>query len=306
MMESDGLSQSGDRADGGSLKPPDAELVLPAFVPATLRRQLLVDSVIWWMFTVALMAALGFILVVVDQQESFGMLVCFVLFGAAWILFNLTNARVAQQLPQIVQLIEAGGRETESLIRHVTLRRPLHRAVRLLVYHRMAMLRYRQRRFTEVVVICRSILSYTLGPARQVKAHLLIMMAEAGVECRDWHGVGAALAELHRCRLSLAEALRLLALQTRYQVQFGDDHPALDGIEHKMLMADLMSSEHCGATNALLSIAASRSNRPDLARRLWQRAQLLCTPQQLEEVKSAVMPTHQGRDISASSGDTSS
>ena len=306
MVEPDGLSQSGDRGDGGSLKPPGAELGLPAFVPATLHRQLLVDSVIWWIFTFALLAALGLSLAVVDQQESFGMLVCFVLFGGAWVLFNLTNARVAQQLPQITQLVESGGREAESLIRNVTLRRPLHRGVRLLVYHRMAMLRYRQRRFAEVVVICRSVLSCTLGPARQVKAYLLILMAEAGLECRDWYGAWAALVELHRCRLSLAEALRLLALQTRYQVQFGDDHPALYGIEHKMLMADLMSAEQCGATNAFLSIAAWRLNQPDLSRRLWERAHLLCTPRQLEEVKSAVMATHQGQNISGSSTITAS
>lgn len=199
-----------------------------------------------------------------------------------WMGISSISARVSRELPAITAAVEADPAAAQAMIDGHLHRRPLLRWVRLMLYHRLAVLRHRQGRFDQSAAICRAVLAQRMGPARQVRPHLLLMLAEARLQFRDPAGAYPALLELYATRLGLSESLQRLALQTRYEVMAGQDDAALHRTTQKIELAELMPAAQCGAMHALLATAATRARRDDLAHWLRARAELLCTPEQLQ------------------------
>ncbi len=183
-------------------------------------------------------------------------------------------------------MIDAEPELTEDRIAHHLHARPLLGWVRLMLYHRLAGLRHRQHRFGESATICAAILRYRLGPANDARPHLLLMLVEASLECHDLANAYHGLSRLYGTRLSLIEALQRLALQTRYEVMCGYHQHALHHQAQKIQLAELMPAPQCGEVHAVLATAATHMHDNQLAAWLWQRAELLCTPDQLDDLKA--------------------
>lgn len=205
--------------------------------------------------------------------------------AAVWIALSLISGRVFQQLPQITSWIECDPGAAESAIALALPRRPLQRSVRLLLYHRLAILRHRQQRFAESAAISQALLFERLEPAVNIRTNLLLMLAEANLECGNLAGAYAALTGLAPLPLSHVEGLQRMALQTRYEVACGHDAYALQDLDGKIAMIEMLPGPPCGALHALLAIAAQRQNQKELAAWLWKRAELISTPEALAEVK---------------------
>ncbi len=205
---------------------------------------------------------------------------------AVWVPLSMTTTRVARALPMIGAALAGRPAEAERMIREQLARKPVMRWARLLVYHRLATLRHHQRRFDESATICQLVLQQPLaGPAASARPHLLLMLAEAQLCRDDLPGAYRALDALHRTRLSLADAIQRLALQTRYALKAGDYDHALAHGRRKVELAELMPAPQCGAVHAMLATAAHKAGRPELATWLWERAELLCPPQLMLELR---------------------
>ncbi len=83
------------------------------------------------------------------------------------------------------------------------------------------------------------------------------------------------------------DLLQLLPLQTRYEMACGHTAVALRQVRKKLSLIELLPAAECGALHVLLSIAARRQKRPELASWLMRRAELLCTPQQYAALTAA-------------------
>lgn len=234
-----------------------------------------------------------------------------------WFALNISGARTAKLLPRITAQIESNPAAAESLLAQVITRKALPPTLRLLLYHRLAMLRRRQGRCAETAAICQMVLSQRINPLRArdnypphadhsngrqeagegktsggllgrprvggpVRAHLLLLLAEARLECRDALGTYLSLQQLHHCRLTLTDLLQLLLVQTRYEVATGHTAAALRQVQRKTQLAEIMPPAQGGVIHALLAVAADRAGKPELAHWLQQRAELLCTPGQLQ------------------------
>jgi len=258
---------------------------LPPFDPRRFARQLRVDA---WLRT-ALLIAVVVVLVATLAVGADDLLVsglALLLVVGAWVAVSVVNARVSQQLPMLTALIEAGASEAEPQLASLLGRRALFRWVRLVLYHRFALLRHRQQQPAEAAAVCAAVLSQPLGPARQVAASLSLIDADARLSLGDVPGAYAALARLHTQKLSLQEALQRLALQTRYEVAAGLDEHNVAGLERKLAMIELLPAAQCGEAHAALAVAAHRSGRTDAARWLAARAALLCEPEQLRGLRT--------------------
>ncbi len=270
-------------ADGSRRRGEDNGPMAVPFTPARFARELWIDTALRRAVTLAAVAAIiG--LALFDQSGSpmAFLVVTFLVFG--WVAVSTISANVWRALPAVTAMIARNPDVAEDGLARLMKRRPLMRWVRLLLYHRLAAIRHRQLRFQESAAICRAVLGEPLGPARKQRGSLLLMLAEAGLQCRDMHGAYAALYELHRETLGLAERLQRLAIQTRYEVLCGHDRAALGGLRDKLLLAELMPAEHCGAMHAMLTASARRAGKPELADWLWRRSQLLCGPEQLDRL----------------------
>jgi hypothetical protein len=148
----------------------------------------------------------------------------------------------------------------------------LHRHVRLLLNHRLATLRLRQRRFDECAKISESLARLPLGPAERVRPNLLLMAAAARLEQGALWPAHAALTELYRVRVNLAEALQRLGLRTRYELLAGMDDHAVYRLREKIRLAEIMAPDDCLAMHAMLLAASQR--RGDSQEAAWLEARL--------------------------------
>ncbi len=259
-------------------------ITCPVFVPSTLQRQVVIDNLIWWPFRIAFMFMIMAIVILgmLQSEQSQWLPLFFVFCALGWIVVSIKSAKIAQQLPQLTELLDADPEQAETALARALGAKPLQRGVRLLLYHRLAMLRRRQQRFGETAAICQAVLAYPLGSAAGVRGHLLLMACESMLQCNDLWGAWSSLATLHKCKLNLIETMQLLALQTRYEVSAGYHAAALERLDQKIATAELMPAPQCGAMHAMLAAAARHCKREQTADWLGRRAELLCPPDQMQ------------------------
>ncbi len=261
----------------------------PPFIPADLKRQLLIDTVLRWMVALGVIGGLLIGLVWEDTGAHVLSLVVIMVVAGGWVAVSLINARVAQQLPMLTAAVYTDPPRAEAGLAAAIRRRPLQRRVRLLLFHRLAMLRHRQQRFAETAAICQTVLAQPMrrsligfSSINDVRNNLLLMLAEARLQCKDVVGSYVALTELAQSPLSLLESLQRVALQTQYEIAAGYPQAVMQGLEGKVLLAELMPAAQSGAVHAMFAVAAAKVERHDIADWLRRRAELLCTPQQIE------------------------
>jgi len=257
--------------------------VIPPFSPDRFFRELWIDSAIRWTLLVAVIVA-AVCLIAFNLTNSPVGLAVVMLMAFGWIGINSISAGVWRSLPEATAMIGYNPAAAEAALAQLIKRRPLMRWVRLMLYHRLASIRHRQHRFHESAGVCQAVLSEPLGPARRQRGPLLLMLAEAKLQCGDLFGTYTALLDLHREPQTLVESLQRLTLQTRYEVLAGLDRAALTGVRHKLLLSELMPAEHCGAMHAMLTTSATRSGQLELADWLGRRSKLLCSPAQLQHL----------------------
>jgi hypothetical protein len=198
-----------------------------------------------------------------------------------WIGIGALSARSWHELRQLPQLIEIDPQLAEHRLAECLARRFLQRPVRLLLHHRLAMLRHRQERYAETAAICRELLGYRISAAGRVHTHLLLMLAESSLTENDMAGTYTALTQLHRVKLTLTEKAQRMALQTRYEIEMGHHQLVIAGLKDKIQLAELMPASQCGAIHAMFAVAAQRAQHPALSQWLNERALLLCGNDQL-------------------------
>jgi len=257
------------------------------FDPGRFHQELQVDALLRWvsggLIVLAITVAIGF-----DQSGSVAGLALVMLLVFGWMWISSITANVWRALPLVTAMIGTDPSAAELALVPLMKRRPLMRWVRLMLYLSLASIRHRQHRFAESAAICRAVLSQPLGPARRQRGRLLLMLAEAQLQCGDIYGAYLALTELHRQPLPLVESLQRLALQTRYEVLAGHDHAALADARQKLLLTELMPPIQCAAMHAMLTASAKRTGQDELADWLWRRSELLCGSDALKRlVKSA-------------------
>jgi len=284
-----------------------------AFETGCLNRELTVDSAIRWGLIGAVIAS--FVVEWLGPQDYSGLWSFMVIATmAAWIGLNLASARVAQRIPYVTALIEHDPEEADRQIASLLKKKPLQRVTRLLLYHRLAIVRQLQGRLAETAAICEGVLAHhpptvavavlespsekkapgqsgdigggkPVSGTAQVRAHLLLMAIESRMECGDPAGAYWGLIALHGCSLNLVEILQLLALQTRYEVTVGHYAAAVERVERKIELAELMPTGPCGALHGLLAAAAGEVCRYPLADWLGKRSKLMCTDEHLQRVE---------------------
>ncbi len=255
-----------------------------AFDPRRLHRQVVVDACVRWAVFVCLGGCIAVGSIWEIPSLTAGFLVMII--AGAWIAVSVVSARVVQQLSNVTELIAHDPDEAEAALAAAIGRQPLQRSVRLLLYHRLAMLRHRQQRLAESAAICQALLSSRRGLAREVRVHLLLMLVEAHLQFHDLGTAYQGLTALHRIRLNLLEQLQRMAMQVRYEVLAGHHRAALDQIDRTLQLVELMPAAQCGMLHLLLATAAERSANTSLAAWLRSRAELLCTPEQIAEFAS--------------------
>ncbi|HZL37304.1 MAG TPA: hypothetical protein VFC78_18435 [Tepidisphaeraceae bacterium] len=193
-----------------------------------------------------------------------------------WIALSMTSARTSRLAIDSPSLIAAGQfDEAEQHIDQAMRGFSLFSAVKLQSLHQLAMLRHAQRRWQESAALSSALLGQRLGATRGLSKASRMILAESLLEMNELGGAYGAIYGLYGEQLSLNEVLVLLAVQLDYESKIGAWHKMFSSAAAKVQLAELMPSHQAARVQALLALAALKVGRPDWARWLADRAQLL-------------------------------
>lgn len=202
--------------------------------------------------------------------------------GVLWLMlgiFSVRGSRIAADSPFLI----AAGRhdEAERQIEQSLRRFSLLKTVKLFAMHNLAVLRQAQGRWQEAAVLARALLKLRAGKAASLRRASRLLLARSLLEMDDLPGAYEALSALYRERLSLADSLKLLAVQLDYSARVGDWSGMLRGLRPKLELAELMPSAVSAGAQALLALAARRTGQAELSRWLKDRVELLVDVREL-------------------------
>src|SRR5205823_4411539 len=165
--------------------------------------------------------------------------------------------------------------EAELRIERVLRSFSIFRTVKLLSLHHLAVLRHAQRRWRDSAQLSQALLRQRLGSLQGLSRSSRLMLADSLMELGDMRGAYDALAGLYNQRLTLAEAMNLLAVQLDYEARIAAWSAMVQNLPAKVQLAELMPSTSAARTQALLALAAKRTGRDDWHNWLRRRAELL-------------------------------
>ncbi|MBI1375153.1 MAG: hypothetical protein GC159_20735 [Phycisphaera sp.] len=252
---------------------PDPLTFNPTRFAMRIEQTQLVRHVIGWLFFGGWLA-----LVVFDDKLGTWPVNLVFLAGLGWVVAMFHSARSARLVQQAASLVasNAPGDVAESALRAAGDRFTVHRAVRVLYYHHLAILRHRQRRFAESAAIAAALLAHPdIRLSATQRHHLLLMLTESLLQFNDLNGAHACLMQLHAEPLPLSERVQRLGMQLIYESRCGLDRHALSSLDGKLDMLDLMAPTAAAVCHQHLGWSAQRTGHADLAAWLHERARLL-------------------------------
>jgi hypothetical protein len=242
------------------------------------RRDLTLGRVVRALFASALVATflLPFTPVSLDPLLVLPVIAC------VFLVLSVGSVKGSRLITDSPSLIAAGQfEEAERRIDQALRGFSIFRHVKVLGLHHLALLRHAQKNWHESAMLCRALLGQKLGTLNGLGKPARLMLADALLEMGDVRGAADAIGDLFRQRLSLAEVMKLLAVQLDYQSRVGQWNEMMAGLPNKVQLAELMPANTAARTQALLALAARRVGRSDWSEWLRRRAELLADVQRL-------------------------
>lgn len=210
------------------------------------------------------------------KMLALGLVIC------AWVWLSFTSAKGSRIAADSPLLIASGQyEEAEQRIDQAIGTFSLFQAVKLQALHQLAILRHAQHRWQESATLCRALVSRRLGQSRVFSRQAMLLLGESLLEMDDLPGAYQAIVALYGQQLSLGEVLHLLLAQLDYESRLGAWDRMMQAAPSKVQLAELMPAQQAARAQALLALAAKKTDQSDWFNWLRQRAQLLADPQTL-------------------------
>ena len=203
-------------------------------------------------------------------------------FMVIWLMLSFKSAKPSRLIADSPALISLGRyEEAEASLDQALRSFSMFRTVKVLSLHHLAVLRHKQRRWSDAAKLCQAVLGQRLGGLNSLSKPSQIMLADALLQLGDLQGAHAAITQLYNFRLSLAEALQLMLLQLDYETRIGAWASALAGVEHKAQMCELLASADAATAQAMMALAAKKLGQAAWSDYLRQRVELLADVNEL-------------------------
>jgi hypothetical protein len=128
------------------------------------------------------------------------------------------------------------------------------------------------------------------------------MLADSLLEMGDLRGAHEALAGLYNHKLTLAEALNLLRVQTDYLARIGAWGNLFQGIETKVQLAETMPAAQGARVQAMLALAARRTGQREWEDYLRRRVELLADVNELTRERPLLWELWSSNESAVGSG----
>jgi hypothetical protein len=192
-----------------------------------------------------------------------------------WVLMMINSARVARYVQTAGALLSLGQLDdAEVWLRRVLERFSLSARTKILACQQFASLFFRRDDHLGVVRICGELLKHKLKRLHSVWINTRLMMADSLLMLDRVPEAYEAIRPVYDSRLSLADRMKLLPIQLRYELAADHAASAVQGLPEKLQMAELLESPRAALVHALLAEACRRNHMSDQQAFLTERAWL--------------------------------
>lgn len=236
-----------------------------------IQRDLIVGTALNVVLGISVVAAF-----VTGMGSGIGAAVVLTIIGAVWLGLSYQSIKGSRLAAGSGSLIAAGELDqAEHQIEQALRSFSLFRSAKLMSLHHLAVLRHAQKRWEDAAQLSRALLRQRLGPLRGLGRQSRLILADSLLQIGDLPAAQESIGALYSQRLTLAEALNLLGVQLDYQARIHAWDAMLAGVATKVQLAELMQSSTAARVQALLALAAKKSDKTELAEWLRRRVELL-------------------------------
>jgi hypothetical protein len=202
--------------------------------------------------------------------------------GAVWLTLWYRTMKGSRLAAESSSLIASGRLEqAEAQIEQSLRAFSMSRSIKSMSLLNLALVRLAQKRWPDAALLCREVLSGGRKAPEHVSKSGRLMLADSLLEMGDLRGAHEALAGLYNHKLTLAEALNLLRVQTDYLARIGAWGNLFQGVETKVQLAEIMPAAQGAKVQAMLALAARRTGHKDWEDYLRRRVELLADVNEL-------------------------
>jgi hypothetical protein len=206
--------------------------------------------------------------------------------GAVWLGLSYQSVKGSRLAAGSPGLIAAGQLDlAEDRIESALKSFSLFRTAKLMALHHLAMLRHAQKRWEDCAQLSKELLQQRLGAVKNLERPSRLMLADTLLELGDLNGAYQAISVLYQQRLTLPEALNLLAVQLDYEARINAWEKMFSGIATKAQLAELLPAAQAARVEALLALAAKKVGRQDWSEWLRKRVELLADVNDLAKAR---------------------
>lgn len=192
-----------------------------------------------------------------------------------WTWFVVRAVRLNREI-QTGGMLMAIGRldDAEACLARAMRRFSLSLRARLLLCQQFAALLFRREKYQEVVAVCREVLRHRLAGAHGLVVNTRLLLADSLLLLNEVSAAYAAMRPVYDLPLTLADRMKLLPVQLRYELAADHAASAAGGLPEKVRIAELLDSPRAALVHALLAEACRRQSMPAQQRFLSTRARL--------------------------------
>lgn len=208
-----------------------------------------------------------------------------------WAAFLVRSVRLMREIQAGNMLVALGRMEdAEARLGRILGRFSFSERGQLMLLQQLAGLLFIRERFHDVVAICRELLRHRLGRARGLGFATRVMLADSLLQLNRVEEAYAAIRPVYDAPLTLAERMKLLPVQLRYELAAGHAAAAAQGLPQKVQVAELLDSQGAALVHALLAEACRRQSMRAQEAFLAERARLYHDLEPLAEKHPVIRP----------------
>lgn len=207
-----------------------------------------------------------------NKQVMFGVFIATLMI---WVVSLINTSQQTRLVRTAGALLGIGQLDNAEVWLQRALRRfTLSIRTNAMVLQHFASLLFRRDAHEQVVQICRSLLKQHFAGLRQIWVNTRLMMADSLLMLDEVAEAYEAIRPVCDVELSLADRMKLLPIQLRYELAADYPDSALQNLPEKLQLAELLDAPRAALVHALLAEACRRTHKPEQEAYLARRARL--------------------------------
>lgn len=202
-------------------------------------------------------------------------LIIFVGVFLVWIALAVSSVHQSRTLQMARVLLGTGQSDNARVwLARVMTSLSLSPRIQLVACQHLASVFFARSAHHEVVTICRELLRHRLGRLRHVIVNTRLMLADSLLALDRVSEAYEAIRPVYDLSLSLADRMKLLPIQLRYELSAGQSSSVVGSLPEKVRIAELLDSQQAAFVHAMLAEACRQQSMTVQSDFLLRRARL--------------------------------